>query len=112
LEVEGLEEEEKEEEEGKEEEEEKKEEEEEEEPSPTPKPKVTPPDKPYIEVEDTPTGWLRVRAEASVNSDELAKINPGEMYPYLEEEDNGWYKIEYEDGEEGWVSGDYVKLVE
>ena len=34
------------------------------------------------------------------------------MYPYLEEEENDWYKIEYEEGEEGWVSGVYAELVE
>ena len=42
---------------------------------------------------------------------EAAKINPGEMYPYLNEEENGWYKIEYEADKEGWVSGTYVDLV-
>jgi len=92
------------------------EEEEEESPTPTPKtspkPKATPPDKPYIEINETPTGWLRVRAEPSTGSDEVAKVEPGEMLPYLGEEKNGWYKIEYEEGEEGWVSGVYADLVE
>jgi len=90
------------------------EEEEETEPTvtPTPKAKVTPPPKPYVEIKDTPTGFLRVRADSSTDSDELAKLDPGDMYPYLEEEDNGWYKIEYEDGEEGWISGVYANLVE
>jgi hypothetical protein len=82
-------------------------------PKATPDPEITPPDKPYIKVKDTPTGWLRVRDKPNTtSSEELAKIEPDETYPYLEEEENGWYLIEYEDGEEGWVSGTYVELVE
>jgi len=102
------------------EEEEEAEEEEEEEASPSPspspegspKPSPTPPDTPYIRIKDTGTGWLRVRAEPSIESDELAKVDVGEMLPYLNEEENGWYKIEYETGEEGWVSGTFSELVE
>lgn len=84
-------------------------------PTPTPKEKSTDtPDKPYIEVKETSTGWLRVRTEPSTGTEstEVAKINPGDQYPYLGEEKNGWYLIEYEDGEEGWVSGTYVELFE
>jgi len=101
-----------------EEEEEEEEEEAEESPSPSPSPEgspqpsPTPPDTPYVRIKDTPTGWLRVRAEASTESEELAKVDPGEMFPYLNEEKFGWYKIEYETGEEGWVSGTYSELVE
>jgi hypothetical protein len=80
-------------------------------PKATPEAEVTPPPKPYVKIKDTPTGWLRVR-ESPPDGEELAKVDPGEMYPYLEEEDNGWYLIEYEDGEEGWVSGTYAELVE
>jgi hypothetical protein len=81
-------------------------------PKTTPKPSATPPAKPYVVIKETPTGWLRVRAEPSTEAEEVAKVNPGEMYPYLEEEKDGWYKIEYEEGEEGWVSGVYTDLVE
>jgi hypothetical protein len=83
-------------------------------PSPegTPQPTGTPPAKPYVIIKETSTGWLRVRQEPNTSSAELAKLNPGEMYPYLEEEKNGWYKIEHEDGEEGWISGVYADLVE
>lgn len=88
---------------------------EEEEPTPTPtkKPeaKVTPPPKPYVVIKETPTGWLRVREKPSTDSEELGRVEPDEMYPYLEEEENGWYKIDY-DGEEGWISGVYADLVQ
>jgi len=78
----------------------------------TPATKATLPAKPYVTVKDTPTGWLRVRAEPSTSADEVAKINVGESFPYLNEEDNGWYKLEHEKGEEGWASGVYLDLVE
>jgi len=79
---------------------------------PSPQATVTPPPKPYIKIKETPTGWLRVRAEPSTSATELTKVDPGEMLPYLEEEKNGWYKIEYEEDKEGWVSGVYAELVE
>ena len=89
--------------------------EEEAEASPTPaaktSPQPTPPEKPYVKIKETPTGWLRVRMAPSTAATEAAKINPGEMYPYLNEEKNGWYKIEYEKGEEGWISGVYAELI-
>jgi len=80
-------------------------------PKTTPKVEATPPAKPYVKVKETPTGFLRVRTEPSTTATEAAKINPGEMYPYLNEEDSGWLKIEYETDKEGWVSGVYVDLV-
>ena len=79
--------------------------------TPTPKAKVTPPATPYVEIKDTPTGFLRVREDSSTDSEELTQVDPGDFFPYIEEE-NGWYKIEYEDGEEGWISGVYADLVE
>lgn len=101
-----------------EEEEEEKEEEEEASPSPSPSPEGSPkqspipPDKPYVRIKETGTGWLRVRAEPSTESEELAKADVGEMLPYLNEGKFGWYKVEYEIGEEGWVSGTFSELVE
>jgi len=68
-------------------------------------------EKPYVEIKETPTGWLRVRIAPSTNATESGRVKPGETYPYLGEEENGWYKIEYE-GEPGWVSGTYVDLVD
>lgn len=87
------------------------EEEEEVETTPTPKAQATPPAKPYIKVKETPTGFLRVRMGPSTSATEAAQIKPGEMYPYLDEEEDGWLKIEYKEDEEGWVSGVYVDLV-
>lgn len=88
-------------------------------PSPTgsPKPTSSPVaiEKPYVKIKNTPTGWLNVRSEPSAAKGEetvLTKVNPGETFPYLNEQKYGWYKIEYQEGKEGWVSGTYVELVE
>lgn len=69
------------------------------------------PEKPYVKILDTPTGWLRVREEPTTASTEAAKVKPGETYPLLEEK-KGWLKILYEKGKEGWVSGTYAEKVE
>ncbi|MFZ5365786.1 MAG: PEGA domain-containing protein [Patescibacteria group bacterium] len=86
--------------------------------TPTPKltpkptgPTPTPPPKPYIEIKQTPTGWLRVRLEPSKTATEAAKVYPGEKYSLLDEQ-SGWYKIEYKKGEQGWVSGQYAEKYE
>ncbi len=63
-----------------------------------------------VKILSTPTGWLRVRKEASVNSEEVGKVNPGETYDLLDE-DSGWYKIKLEDGDIGWVAGQYADKV-
>ncbi|MCJ7827842.1 PEGA domain-containing protein, partial [Patescibacteria group bacterium] len=68
-------------------------------------------ERPYVEINETPTGWLRVRSEPSTSGEEVAKVEPDETYPFLDEE-NGWYEIEYEDGESGWISGVYAELFE
>lgn len=66
---------------------------------------------PYVEILGTPTGWLRVRETASVNGTELAKVNPGDKFPYKETTTTGWYHIEYIKGSWGYISSTYAKLV-
>jgi len=84
-------------------------------PTPTPSgPTPTPPERPYVEIKDTPTGWLKVRSEPSTaGGDEtvITKIDPGDTYPLLDE-DGGWYQIEYEKDETGWISGKYAEKYE
>ena len=57
---------------------------------------------------DTPTGFLRVRDSASLGGQEVARVNPGETYPYVSEQ-TGWYQIKLTSGKTGWVSASYVK---
>lgn len=62
-----------------------------------------------IVILNTSVGYLRVRASASVSSEELGRVEPGEEFEVLEYDvAEDWYKIEYEEGLEGWVSGQYV----
>lgn len=65
---------------------------------------------PYVIVQETGTGWLRVRSSAG--GSEVAKIDTGDQFPYIESDDAGWYKIEYSPGNQGWVVARYVKLIE
>lgn len=70
-------------------------------------------ERPYVEIKETSTGWLNLRSEPSTaEGDEtvIKKIDPGDKYPFIEVNDTGWYKIEYEEGKEGWISGKYAEL--
>ena len=69
--------------------------------------------KPYVEILTTPTGFLRVRDTASAGGAELAKVNPGDKFPYRESTPavTGWYEIQYITGKWGFVSSQYAKLV-
>ena len=62
--------------------------------------------KSMIVVKDTPTGWLRVRTAPTLGASESARINIGESYVLLDEQD-GWYKIQMKDSM-GWVSSVYT----
>ncbi len=62
-------------------------------------------------IKATPTGWLRVRSEPSLNGTEITRVDTGGMYQVLEEQ-TGWVKIKVSGTSEGWVSADYVELVE
>lgn len=65
-----------------------------------------------VEILDTPTGFLRVRGGPSTSFEEIAQVEPGERFPYLEtDEDTGWFRIELED-QEGWVSNQYAEIAE
>lgn len=55
---------------------------------------------------DTPTGFLRVRKEPSIASEQIGQVLPGEKYDLLEEQ-SGWFKIKLKDQSSGWVSSQY-----
>jgi hypothetical protein len=71
---------------------------------------ITPP-KPYAIIKDTPTGFLRVRSDASSSASEVGRVNPGEKY-HITEEKNGWLSIPYDGKNLGWISGQYAEKVE
>jgi hypothetical protein len=60
-----------------------------------------------IVIKDTPTGFLRVRNSPSTAGSEVAQVKPGDTFTVLEEKD-GWMKITYESGKDGWISGRYA----
>nr|MBI5455646.1 PEGA domain-containing protein [Candidatus Levybacteria bacterium] len=57
---------------------------------------------------ETPTGFLRVRKDASLGALEVARVKPGDTYDLLEEKNN-WYKIKIDDKTSGWISSQYAK---
>lgn len=63
--------------------------------------------KTQILIKETPTGWLRVREEPNIEATEAAKVNPGEKFDLIEEQE-GWYKIEYTTGKTGWIYSEYA----
>ena len=68
---------------------------------------------PEVQILSTPVGFLRVRSEPSTLGKEIGRAEPGKSYPLLaEDEKTGWFKIEYEEGKEGWISNQYSKKVE
>lgn len=74
--------------------------------SPTPTP--TPVQKDTVTILSTPTGFLRVRKEATINSDEIGRVKPNDILPLISEQ-SGWIEIQLPDGKSGWISSDFVK---
>ncbi|OGM78187.1 hypothetical protein A2188_00925 [Candidatus Woesebacteria bacterium RIFOXYA1_FULL_43_9] len=86
--------------------------------SPAPSSLPTPPSVPvtYLYILDTPTGFLRVRNEASTLGTEVGQVVPGKPYELVEkDEKTGWFKIKFTDNadleKQGWVSNKYATLV-
>lgn len=84
--------------------------------SPSPTPISTSAAKTYIQILDTPTGFLRIRTEPGAAGEEIAEVKPGSKFQYLETDTStGWYKIQYQDptaglpdGIVGWVSNQFT----
>lgn len=72
-------------------------------------PSATPaPQKQKAIILQTPTGFLRVREKASLDSREIGRVNPGEAFE-VENETKDWLEIKLADGKTGWVSRQYVE---
>jgi len=66
-----------------------------------------------VEILPTGTGFLRVRSGPGKANEEIARVEPGKRYPFIEEdEETGWFEIEHEEGSQGWISGEYGKKIE
>ena len=62
---------------------------------------------PQVIIKQTPTGFLRVRASPSLESNEVGRVSPGDTLTLLEEI-SSWYKIRLPDGKEGYISSSYA----
>lgn len=62
-----------------------------------------------LKINSTPTGFLNVRSLPSSAGKIIAKVYPGETYPYTKMQ-NSWYDITLTNGQSGWVSGQYVTV--
>lgn len=84
--------------------------------SPSPTPQVS--TKTFVVINDTPTGFLRMRTQPGTSGEEIAELKPGDKYPFLEEDAaSGWFKIQYKEsvpglpnGIVGWVSNQYSQI--
>lgn len=63
-----------------------------------------------LKVDNTSTGFLRVRSAPSLNSLEIGKVFPGDTLTLIEEVPN-WYKVRTPGGKEGYVSSDYIEKI-
>ncbi|HSW90133.1 MAG TPA: PEGA domain-containing protein [Patescibacteria group bacterium] len=68
--------------------------------------------KPYILIQDTPTGFLRVRAKPDAGGTELGQLAPGSSLSYLSKEVDGWYQVQFQATSSAWVNAQYAKLVQ
>jgi len=72
-------------------------------PSATPTPLIS-----KVTILQTPTGFLRVRANNSVSSSEVGQVLPGDSFDIVTET-AGWYQIKLDSGKLGWVSSQYTR---
>lgn len=69
------------------------------------------PPRPYARITDTPTGFLRVREKPTTTAAEIGRVEPGDAYSILTTEE-GWYEIQMDDEETGWISSQYAQYVD
>ena len=78
--------------------------------NPTPTPATAPVPSPVqsiVKIKNTPTGYLNVRIQPSLDNSIISKVYPGETYAYTTTQ-NGWYLIQLKSKHYGWVDGEYV----
>lgn len=77
-------------------------------PSASPSAALTPtPQVSKITILNTPTGFLRVRASASIVAAEVGRVVPTESFDLVSEQ-TGWFQIRLKNGAIGWISSQYA----
>ncbi len=65
-----------------------------------------------VKILKTPTGFLRVRNDATGSATEVGQVKSGEEYKLLGESVQGdWFKISPKEGVTGWVTSQYSEVV-
>lgn len=65
-----------------------------------------------VKILETPTGFLRIRKEASSSAAEVGRVKEGEEYELMGASTKGdWYKISPQEGVTGWVTSQYSEVV-
>ncbi|MGD0523094.1 MAG: SH3 domain-containing protein [Candidatus Microgenomates bacterium] len=78
--------------------------------SPTSSPSAT---QVYVQILDTPSGFLRVRAQGSTGSSEIARVKPGDKLLFVSQDTAGdWYQVLYDGKNKGWISSQYAKKLD
>lgn len=62
-----------------------------------------------VTILDTPNGFLRVRSGAGTNFPEITRINSGETFDLIEEE-NGWMEIKIDEATTGFISSEFAEI--
>lgn len=68
-------------------------------------------DKKIVQIQETETNFLRVRGEPSTAADEIGRVDSGGRYIVLEENEDGFYKIDLGGGSSGWVAAWLVDVI-
>jgi len=63
-----------------------------------------------VQINATPTGFLRVRSSPGTGSTEVGRVNPGDQLELVSEQ-SGWYQIKMNNGQLGWVSSQYATKI-
>lgn len=77
-------------------------------PSPSPSVSQAPIGSVKVLILTTPTGFLRVRQDATIASNQIGTVNPGEKYDFVAEKP-GWFQIKLTNGQIGWISSQYAQ---
>ncbi len=67
--------------------------------------------KPYVEINNPVDKFANVRATPARDGELLTTVDHGEQFPYLSLTENGYHKIEYAPGKQGWVASQYATVV-
>jgi len=69
-------------------------------------------EKPYVEITETGTGWLRVHSDSTPGeTNEIAKVKVGTYFEVVSTK-GGWYKIRVQRDTIGWIVSRYADLAQ